>query len=500
MHDLIARVTGGIDLPGLLDAIDTVRDHVLQDLDGALALAWALVEASDASGDATARIRSRSAHAHALSYANRFEASLDALDEACAIGDAAGLHVEVARARLAKIQGLARLGRLPEALDEGRAAFAVLDESGDRERAGMAATNIAIVLRMLDRQTEALEAFDLAITKLQDPGFIAQVRNNRAQVLLELCRFTEAASEFEASITYLDEHGLTRAAAIVLGNLAELRMQQGRYADALVAYEKARRSFDSDTAIAERARVEAEIAELLLLVGQRQEAQHFLRHAAPLLRDAGMTLEHARCCLALSPFCDHDEAFGLLDEAARAYEAVDHASGRRRVTLACCDRMLELGHAADVLDLLERPESPATLLDALDCLRRAEAALAVDDAPEAEACIAAARHLGDLLDVHPLRVRAMHLHGLLQARADLATGLDTLLQAVEASDSLRASLQDHGLRSTFQDTLRTLHEDAYDLARRARRLDDAFMVAEHARAHWFRDRREFDLLTLDPGL
>ncbi len=103
--------------PVLLELVDEVRDLVMSDLDRALAMGEVLRLLSDRLDLPTARARSRSAWAHALNYANRFDEAIHALVEASAIALEHGDPLEDARASLAKAQSLARLGRFDEAIE-----------------------------------------------------------------------------------------------------------------------------------------------------------------------------------------------------------------------------------------------------------------------------------------------------------------------------------------------------------------------------------------------
>ncbi len=259
-----------------------------------------LVGAADASFPAAVRARFRRALGQALNYANRFDEAHRVLTEALSVaGEEA--PVEAARAGLALVHTLARLGRLREALEIGERSREELTSRGESVSAAKADVNLGVICRMLDRPRDALQHFDRALPPLAENGMIrAQIQSNRGEALLDLCDFAEAEVAFAQALGEFERCGAARAASIVEGNLADLLSRQGRMGESLHRFERARLRLQDAAAEGDAARLSIEQAEVQFGIGLLDEAMDSYRRAIPVLEAQKLRVESARACLGLA--------------------------------------------------------------------------------------------------------------------------------------------------------------------------------------------------------
>ncbi len=473
------RLTGVREIPDLEWFISGVADHLssaggtaLQDLGVALEICALMQVAAAQWASPIARVRMTVAYAHVLSYANRFDEALATLadaEEPCAGFIDTG---DRARVRLGRVQPLARLGRFDEAMREAAEAARLFGEAGDTPRRARALSNLGILHRMDEHPDRALPYFDEALLSAGDEtALIATIESNRAEALMDLHRFEEAAAAFERALARFEALGVRRAAAIVAGNLADLLGRQGRYAASLAQYERVMRTLEADRAPGDRARLDAERAEVFSAIGLYDDAVRSFRDAIAVLDRSGMASEAARARLglgvALAASSDPSAAATELAEAALAFHRIGADRGRTRAYLGLARLAIRSGRTDTARELLER----ARLDDErpLEFILR-EHTLAVlliaqgrsDDALDA---LTRAQRAADALGHEPLLAELLHTRATaLSALGDRRAAIDALRSAVDHTERLRGALQADSLRAAFLSTRQQIYGDKKRLA------------------------------------
>ncbi len=470
--------------PVLLELTDEVRDLVMTDLDRALAMGDVLRLIADRLDLPLARARARSASAHALNYANRFEEAIILLEEAAAIAHGQGDPLEVARSDLAKIQSLARLGRFDEAIEAAERAERSFVSAGEPSLALRAVTNHAILLRMLGRWSESVDRFDRALElAVDDPTTTAQIQSNRAESLLELGRFESAERAFRESCGLLEGAGMERVAAIVRGNLADLLGRQGRLSEAMEQFEHARRFFERDRAAGDLARIEAELADVLAAVGMAADAASMYERSCQALEESGLAAEHARALSGLGALLVRDDpgrAHDVLARALTAFENLESASGMARVRLLQARLALRGSDLEQAAALASTPadasqESPVHTV--IRAAIRAEIAIASGDLDDAASEIERALGLAQRLSLPPILADLHHRLARIRAeqgRTDEAN--DEFRRAMSQVERIRGALQGDRFRSAFLGERSEIYQDAADA------ILDAGSPSAHAEA------------------
>ncbi len=456
--------------PVLLELVDEVRDLVMSDLDRALAMGEVLRLLSDRLNFPAARARSRSAWAHALNYANRFDDAIIALDEASAIAQENGDPLEDARASLAKAQSLARLGRFEKAIEACVHAERIFEADEKPELALRAVTNHAIILRMLGRWGESVDRFDRALELARlDPTLSAQIQSNRAETLLELGRFKDAEHAFRRSYELLELAGMDRVAAIVRGNLADLLGRQGRLSESIRQFEHARRFFERDRAQGDLARIEAELADVFAATGLNEEAIALYTRATEALKSAGLAAEHARALTGLGALLIDAEpgaAGEVLERAGAAWESLGNEQAKTRAGLLRAKLALRQRDSASAsrlasLDYESISDSPINKI-----VRRTILAGVLDrtgQAPRAQAVLREALTIADELGLPPVRADLHHRLGRsLTAEGRTEESLGHYRRSIEEIERIRGALQGDRFRAAFLGDHSLIYQDAAD--------------------------------------
>ncbi len=475
---------------GAFDAlVGEVRNLILQDLDKALDRCQLLHDIADTQDNTLNMVRARCVHAHALSYANQFDQSLAMLDEACELAQKDNLRQDLARAKLAKIQSLARLGRLDEALEQTTQARDVFGELGNNEWLAKAETNLGVLKRMVGQPEPAVEHFDRALALETDAVTIAQIQSNRAQTLLELFRFDQAEQAYHAAIEAFDQALMHRAGAIARGNLAELLGRQGRLREAGIWYEKVRRFFDEDQAKGERARIQAEQAQILCEVGLHEQAREILDQAIIDLHESGMVHEHAAALITLSQSAvqhNREQASKALHDAESLLLSQGNPALLHRVRLLLAWLKLEAGdidQAQSLAELASEAEQEPANSDVLTLRLRAEIAIRRQQWDLAENLIAQALDLTQRADLAPMTSDLLHAKARIcksQGQADVA--FDLIRSAIDHIERVRSSFQGDRLRTAFQSSKMCIFHDALDLALELGQTHQALEIAEQSKS------------------
>ncbi len=478
----------------LIELAEQVARLIIDDLGRAIDVTQSLVALADEHGVGRARSCTRRVAAQALAYANRHDEALAMATAAVELAEAAHAPVDAARARMAMMQVLDRLGRGVESMQVGQQARAAFMEAGEDELAARAEANLGIGHRLRNEPREALGCFDRARAVLGgDPVVAAQIDSNRAEVLLELNEFDAAEAAFRAAFQAFDAAGVRRGAGIAEGNLADLLARQGRLRESLYHFEHARRTLDDGSAPGDLARLTCEQAEVFASAGLAGIAELTFAGAIAVLDEHDLRLESARARVGYGRLLlRRGEIPGATEALRRATETFDqlsHAVSAAHARIAAG----ELAFAAD-----QREDAVAHWSAALNALRDrpvdaahvrhhlAVAALANGDLDDAETHVTAGLAAVTVADVAPRLADLLHVRaGVREARGEDDAALEDLREAVRQIDRVRGSLQAERLRAAFLGDRTAAFDDlVLALVKRGdpASLQEAFKVAEQARS------------------
>jgi CHAT domain-containing protein len=481
-----------------LELFDELTEHAerlaVSDVTRSLEASSALVRIADELGDDARRARTRRVRGQALAYAGKIEEALPWYIEAAEVADRAGSLFEAARARMSSMHALNNLGRFDESLAAGEAARVAFLSADEPMWAARADSNLGNTQRMRDNPAAALAHFDRARPLLvQDPTALAQLDSNRAHALMDLDRFDDAERAYQSALPRFEAAGMSWAAAIVEGNLADLATRQGRLSVALYHFERARRHLEQDTAESSLARLATEHADALATLGLLEDALDAYRHALVKLVANGLVHQavHAQAGLGriLVRMGRLDEAETWLTRAAQGLDRLGQSVARARLDLVRAAILHEQGRTADahalVTDaLLQFDDRPTDAAAAHEQLARL--ALDAGDAPaalgEIDRAIAAVRPL----DLAPLMADLLRTRGrVLRALNRPADAAADFRASVEQIERVRGSLQAERFRTAYLGRHVPAYEDlvatVLDLPE-AGALAEAFRVVEQARS------------------
>lgn len=443
----------------LLDGLTQYAERLaVSDVTRALDASDALVRIADDLGDDARRARTRRVRGQALAYAGKIEDALPWYVEAAQIADGAGNEFEAARARMSSMHALNNLGRFAESLAAGEAARVAFLKANEPMWAARADSNLGNTQRMRDDPAAALLHFQRAAPLLaHDPAALAQLDSNRAHALMDLDRFADAELAYQSALPRFEAAGMSWAAAIVEGNLADLATRQGRLSFALYHFERARRHLEHDTAESSLARLATEHADALATLGLLEDALDAYRDALGKLEANGLVHQavHAQAGLGriLVRMGRLDEAESWLTRAAQGLDRLGQSVARARLDLVRAAILHEQGRAAEAHALLtdallhfdDRPTDAAAARE-----RLARLALDAGDAPGALAEID--RAIADVraLDLAPLTSDLLRTRGrVLRALHRPADAAADFRASVEQIERVRGSLQAERFRTAY---------------------------------------------------
>ncbi|GAB5495624.1 MAG: hypothetical protein Phyf2KO_07040 [Phycisphaerales bacterium] len=370
--------------------IDECRAATLEDPEQGVTMGVRLLELAPAIDDQRLSARAHSAMCHTLSYSGKMKQALAMSELAVSAAESSGDDHAIAEACLTSVQSHNVLGLRNEALELALRAGETFDRLGDNNRSATAIMLAGVVLRMLDRPSEALERFDTAICV---PGIneslSAQLASNRAEAYLDIGQFEQAKASFEQAFHGFESCGQTFGSAIVEGNLADLASRRGRLHEALGLFLSASSRFRESNDAAESARLEAEAAELFLAIGDVREALHRLPSAIDTLTEAGMQAELVRARMAYGVGLGRNGDLGAaLTELSNARDTcfvhkLQHSAARAEALRG--GLLLAFGIHEDAISALEHalslsPHAPARARIMLDMSRALLAANRADEA------------------------------------------------------------------------------------------------------------------------
>lgn len=444
----------------VVEVCDEIKRLALRDLARAVALSEALESLTGESDPDLHHVLA--ARGHVLCYAGRLNEALSCLDRASRAAARDGTARDVGLVELASVQALARLGSLDAALDAAQRAAAALEASNDQFALGKALLNAGIVLRMMGRPEDALARFDASLPKLASDDLTAgAVTSNRAEALLDLDRFEEASASFHAALERFEAGGHAHAAAIVAGNLADLRSRQGRLDEAVSGFERARALYESCGARADAARLAAEQGEAFEAAGAIGPAMRAYAEALGVLDGASLAREAARARAGLGrAMLGHgliQEGCTVLAQAASALTDVGASDSAAECAALLTTARIRAGACAEI--------EPGGLKDRPARLARAraevaEALLDVGRLDEAEHLIETLASTRETWSNRPLEARVSHARGrALSARGRLDEAMREMHHAMMLAESVREALRADVLRSSWGESRRAVYQD-----------------------------------------
>ncbi|MGP1345059.1 MAG: CHAT domain-containing protein [Phycisphaerales bacterium] len=444
-----------------------------------------LVGLVDELGDGDARARVRVSVSNALSVEGRLSDAIALLDEVDGFRGDVGDAVIGARVWLARVQPLVRSGRSDEAIEAGRRAAEAFGACGSDGWAARARSNLGVVLRMVGDQAGALKEFDAALAGFEDePVARAQIQSNRGEALLELARFEEAEAAFVAARDAFGQAGLDRAGALAEGNLADLWARRGRPHAALSGFESALRLVERSASPADRARLLAERAEVLVDIGVLDEALDSFEACVATLDASGLAVDAARARLGIGDVLMRQRRFGdaqrVLALARRAFDGAGNAQGSARAGVGLGRSLQAAGDFAGAAGVLEEAvpalrslpvEHGCAMLALLDARFRSAGGrispgvgVAGSLVSEVDGLILGAREMGLAL----LLGEALHLRGeVAEALGDHGGALVWFAEAAGHVDTTRGLLQAERLRSAWSGRRAVVFESLLRAALRA---------------------------------
>lgn len=370
--------------------IDECRAATLEDPERGVTMGARLIELAPKVDDQRLTARTHSAMCHALSYAGKMKQALAMSELAVSAAESSGDDHAIAEACLTSVQSHNVLGLRNEALELALRAGETFERLGDNNRSATAIMLAGVVLRMLDRPSEALERFDAAmrISGINE-SLSAQLASNRAEAYLDIGQFEQAKASFEQALHGFESCGQSFGSAIVEGNLADLASRRGKLHEALGLFLSASSRFRDSNDAAESARLEAEAAELFLAIGDVREALYRLPSAIDTLTEAGMQAELVRARMAYGVGLGRNGDLGAaLTELSNARDTclehkLQHSAARAEALRGSL--LLAFGIHEDAIGALEHalslsPHAPARARIMLDLSRALLAANRADEA------------------------------------------------------------------------------------------------------------------------
>ncbi len=445
----------------------------------------------------------------ALAYAGRLDESLVRAAEAQEAAQAANDPLERARAGVASMHALAKLGRTSEAIERGRMSRDALASIGRGDLAARAELNLANVHKIRGEQPDAIACLERALMGIAQTEVAARgtVENTLGETLLQLDRLAEAHAAFDRA-----EAGLTSlplAHAVVIGNRADLLAREGRFGDALREFDRASHMV-ANIAPGHHARLLLEEAEALAVLGAHGEALEAVEAALETASSKGLKAEMARGFLvrarALAAADRVEEAKPAAARALALATQIGDARGMRASALVASEIALREGDATESAQLAAKAMMDASPLDSARAMvRTARAELALGNTARSLDAARSARLGAASLGVRTVEIDA----ALAEADSERASGslngaIASLSHAVGLAEELRGSLAADRLRSAFASSRLRVYEDlALDLLTRADAdsLAEAFVTVERARSRVLLDAvlRSIDRSTNAPA-
>ncbi len=215
----------------------------------------------------------------------------------------------------------AQQGRYPEAIEALHRSEAVLAQLGLPEDLGLL-RNFGGLYMYMENWPRAIEYLERAQARVETPGVnespasVLGIYGNLAGAYVGGKRAADAHRSFEKALAFAEAKGVP--APGVLNNQATLFREEGRHAEALERFERARAQFEALGAVENVGVTEKNIGETLIKLGDRERAAGHLQSAEKIYLERDIRPKR----LELYPvLIENYEALGRPADALKAMQA-----------------------------------------------------------------------------------------------------------------------------------------------------------------------------------
>ncbi|MEX1018334.1 MAG: CHAT domain-containing protein [Litorilinea sp.] len=443
------------------------------------------------------------AQTHAMN--GEFPTAYALIEEARAGFEAQGDQGGALRTNLGLMNVLGEMGRHAEAVAAGERALAGLapqltaEGEGAAQARAMAAgvqANLGICFSQIGRFDAALDAYAAAeehYAAMDMAEREAVVTNNRGVTLLYLGRVREAIARFEAAADARAQADLPVLRAQSLANLGEAWLLLGDYGQALQTLEAARTVLLGFPAAADLLIVTRKLGDAYLALNLLDESLEMYGAAQGLATTLEMRHQHGWVLWGLGAALARTErtaeAGSALAQAAELFADIENRPLLSSVHLEQAALLQAQDDLPGAQAMAQRAwslvaDSEWRVQQAYAALRLAD--LSPDDAAQAGQWLATARRVVGELDLPYLGYRIDARAGRLALDGgDFAAAETLLLAAVETLETLRGSVAQEALRTSFLQDKTAVYADLLRLyLARGGENDDlaAFQVVERTQS------------------
>ncbi len=269
---------------------------------------------------------------HLANY--QHQEAIECYDEATGIYQACGRPADAACSQVGKVSALAWMGRHEQAYQVYQAISPVLQVHGRQFEFANAKFNWANIVARQGDELTALQYFNevrFIYLRLGDaPEYrqsLAEVENNRALSLISLWRFDEAEQAIKQAREILIALGQHTEAVRPLGNLAIMRILQGRLNEALALRKDVQTTWRDHGRLEEAMIADLEISDVLLTICRFHDVQKICQQSRPLFEQREMPMEQAFTLvnegIACAGLKDYPLARTKLQEGQKLFEAMN---------------------------------------------------------------------------------------------------------------------------------------------------------------------------------
>ena len=454
----------------------------------------------EAEGLLTRALAHRAA-ANALQILRQFHPALDHYNKATEILESIDEPTELGRTLHAKVVPLFLLNRFDDLFDCAGRARALFQGLGDAKRLARLDVNLAHAHHRLGRHVESLECSERARPVLNDAGdregFLAATINS-AVTFSAMHEFELAEERFREALALANELHMPARVLLSRFNLAYLRYLGGDTAEALEEFRNLRKEYEAAKDDWQVCLCWLDEAEILLEIGDLEEAIRSARQAGELAKKLGLNSEigkallfEASATLRLGQDGQADQAFNLLNEAIRRFEAEGNpvltAVSRLQAALLRGEggTAMALSEAASARSLLRDSGLPHRLALADIVIGRIQRALG-----DGECAINSFESALSL--AKKSRSEWMQFHSYYELGASLTSrspdqGADLLHQAEGMLDSLWSRLGSDDLKMSFLADRENVYTHLVPLTLE-KSAESAFELSEKARSRVLREQ------------
>ncbi len=287
--------------------------------------------AEDGAQDLLTRALAHRAAANALQILRQFRPALDHYNQATEILESIDEPTELGRTLHAKVVPLFLLNRFDDLFDCAGKARALFQQLGDGKRLARLDVNLAHAHHRLGRHVLSLECSERARPVLADSGdhegFLAATINS-AVTFSAMHEFELAEERFREALALATRLHMPARILLSRFNLAYLRYLGGDTAEALGEFRRLRKEYEAANDEWQVCLCWLDESEILLEIGDLEEAIGSARHAKELGKKLGLNSEigkallfEASATLRLGAAGQTEQAVDLLNEAIRRFEA-----------------------------------------------------------------------------------------------------------------------------------------------------------------------------------